>query len=93
VTDYSPEVQSLVAVFTDAAKDALAERLPVLAALTESDKIVAQMGTVNVLEGDAVPEVVPNPASTPHDWKALGSSSGRVMHFVGERLRTSRLRH
>lgn len=41
MTDYSPEVQSLVAVFTDAAEDAIAERLPVLAALTESDKIWA----------------------------------------------------
>ncbi len=36
--DNSPEVQSLVSAFTDAAEDALAERLPVLAAMTESDK-------------------------------------------------------
>ncbi len=37
----SDEVTSLVAVVTDAAEDALAERLPVLAALTETDKMWA----------------------------------------------------
>ncbi len=37
----SDEVTSLVAVFTDAVEDAQAERLPVLAALTETDKMWA----------------------------------------------------
>ena len=37
----SDEVTSLVAVLTDAAEDALAARLPVLAALTETDKLWA----------------------------------------------------
>jgi hypothetical protein len=37
----SAEMPSLAAVFTEAAEDALAERLPVLATLTDSDKIWA----------------------------------------------------
>jgi hypothetical protein len=37
----SDEVTSLVAVSTDAVEDALAERLPVLAAVTETDKMWA----------------------------------------------------